>query len=365
MYLFQKTKENLFLYIKNIIDQKKKNLFIEFFLYGFSFFYRFSIFFKNLIYDLKILKSKKVKSKVISIGNIDCGGTGKTPFIIFLANKLISNNKKIAVITRGYKSRYEKKSLYIDKNSKFDVFDIGDEAFLLKNHIRDLPIFVGRNKLKSAKKASDLNYDIILIDDGFQYRKLKKDLEIIILNAKKPFFENKLLPIGFLREGPKSLKRADFIIVNNADCEDKKLEEIIKNYTNCPIIYTKPYANRFLDFSKNIIKIEKKTKVGVFCGIGNPSLFFNTINELDLDIVNKLELLDHEKISSIKLNEFVKKSLEKKAKFIITTEKDFVKLNYNIKTNLPIIYLEIILNIISNKYNLKSLVEKFYKLFNN
>ncbi len=363
MKSLEKIKSSLFLRFKEIIDHKRKNLFIESFLSLLSLFYTFAIFLKNLAYDFGILKSKKVKSKVISIGNIDCGGTGKTPFTIFLANKLILMSK-VAILTRGYKSKHENKSLYVTKDSNFDVLDIGDEALLFKNHIKDAALFIGKNKVKSAKMASDLNYDIVLIDDGFQYRKLKKDLEIVLVNANTPFLGKKCLPRGLLRENPKSLKRADYIVINNADKKDRKLEKEIKKYSNCPIIYTKPIPNRFLDFSKNIVKIEKKTKVAVFCGIANPFNFFKTLQEMDLDIINRLELLDHETISCSKLNKFIKQSLEKKAEFIITTEKDFVKLNFT-KTALPIVYLEIILNIIENKNNLEALVEKIYKLFNN
>lgn len=363
MSILKKIRSNLFLYIKEIIDHKRKNFILESFLFLLSLCYRFVIFSKNLCYDFHILKSKKVNSKVISIGNIESGGTGKTPFTIFLANKL--SDKKVAIITRGYKSKYENKSLYVDKDNNFDVFEMGDEPFLLKKRIKNASIFIGKDKLKSAKGASDLNYDIILIDDGFQYRKLKKDLEIVLLNANKPFVENYCLPRGFLRETPKSLKRADFIVINNSIAVDKKLEQEIKKYTNSPIIYSRPLPCRFLDFSKKEIKVLKKTKVAVFCGIANPNHFFKTIEEMGLEIVNKLELLDHETISMSRLEEFIKKSLEKKSEFVVTTEKDFVKLNFKTKTLLPVIYLEIILEIIANNHNVETLVEKINNLFNN
>lgn len=356
-------RSNLFFYFKGIIEQKRKNFLVEFFLFFLSLFYRSIVFFKNFFYDYKILQSKKVKSKVISIGNIDSGGTGKTPFTIFLAKMLL--DKKVAIVTRGYKSKYENKSLIVNGESNFNAFEMGDEAFLLKNHLKDASIFIGKNKLNSALFASEMNFDIILIDDGFQYRKIKKDLEIVILNANKPFFKNSCLPKGLLRESPKSLKRADFIIINNAKKEDKELEEKIKEFTSCPIIYSKPFSNRLLDSTKTVRNLKNKTKVALFCGIANPCNFFKTIEDMGLQIVNKLELFDHQTISSKKLEDFICKSAEKKAEFIITTEKDFVKLNIDNKTILPILYLEIILNIVANKHNLQTLVEKINKLFNN
>lgn len=362
MKFFKKIKIKIFWYVKEIMDKKRKNIFIEPFLFLLSVLYRSIVFLRNLAYDLQILKSHKVRSKVISIGNIECGGAGKTPFTIFLADKV---RNKVAIISRGYRSKYENKSLYVAKSDNFSALDIGDEPFLLKNRIKNASIFVGKNKLESAKKASALNYDLIFIDDGFQYRKLKKDLEIVVLNAKSSFVPNKFLPFGNLRENLKSLKRADYIVINNADDKDEKLEKEIKKYSNCPIIYTKPCPGKFLGFSKNVKRIEKDTKVAVFCGIANPNLFFNAVKKMGLNIVNSLYLLDHEEISLEQLNKFVKKSLEKKARFVITTEKDFVKLSLDVQKKFPILYLEIILKIIANHHHQKTLVENICKLVNN
>lgn len=363
MNRLEKLRSCLFLYVKEIIERKKRNSFMESFLYVLSLFYTGVIFLKNLIYDLRILKSEKVKPIVVGIGNIDCGGTGKTPFTIFLANRL--SDKKVAIVTRGYKSKHENKFLYIDENSSFDADEIGDEALLYKNHVKNVGIFIGKDKVQSAKKAGDLNYEIVLVDDGFQCRKLKKDLEIVMLNPKTLLSKSRCLPIGFLREPPKSLKRADFIVINNLDAEDKILEGEIRKYANAPIVYTRPCPKRFFDFSKKEVKIEKKTKVAAFCGIANPIFFFSSVEETGLEIVNKLELLDHEPISLKKLEDFIKKSLEKKAEFVITTEKDFVKLNRDAKPKIPVVCLEIELNIIFNNGNSKTIVEKIKKLSDN
>jgi len=361
MKIFEKFRVNLFTYIKDLIDKKRKNLFLLVLLSIFSLLFRFVIFLRNSMYNLGLFKSTKVKSKVISIGNIVAGGVGKTPFLIFLAKKLISKNK-IAIISRGYRSKFEKKSLHITKESIFTYKDIGDEPMLIKNHIKDVSIFIGREKLLSAKKASDLNFDITLVDDGFQYRKLKKDLEIVILNAKEPFGKNNFLPRGYLRESPKNLKRADYIIINNATTKLKDLENTIKKYTNCPIIYTKPTPSKFRDLSKKSIEIEKKSKVALFCGIANPELFKATIEDMGFDVVNTLYLLDHEKISLEKLNDFINKSFQKNANYILTTEKDAVALNPNIQSNLRILYLEIVLKVIDNQKHLDSLVEKIHEI---
>ena len=350
-------KENIFLYAKDVIDGKKRNFFLSKILAFIAIFFRFGSFFRNLLYNLNILKSTKVKCKVISIGNIVAGGTGKTPFTIFLAKQLI-DKCRLAIISRGYKSKAENSSVVINKESKFLASEVGDETLLLKNHINNVSFFIGKDKLNSAKKASKMNFDIAVIDDGFQYRKLKKDIEIVIINAIDPFGKNSFLPKGYLRENPKNLKRADFICVNNAKSKIKSLENEIRKYSKSPIIYSSLFPNNFLNLSKEEIKIKKNESIAVFSAIANPNIFFNTLKDMGFQIVNSLYLLDHAKISKQKLDIFIKQSILKKAKFILTTEKDAVKLDPNIKRDLQVIYLETHLKITHNECHLVALVEK-------
>lgn len=351
-------KNKLFLYTKDVIDGKKKNFFLSKILDFLAIFFRFGSFFRNHLYNLNILKSKKVKCKVISIGNIVAGGVGKTPFTIFLA-KMLMDKYRLAIISRGYKSKAESSSLVISKDSKFLASEVGDETLLMKNHLNAC-FFVGKNKLKSAKKAALMGFDIAIVDDGFQYRKLKKDLEIVIINAFDPFGRNSFLPKGYLRESPDNLKRADFIVINNADSKISSLENEIKKYSRAPVIYSSLFPNKFLDLSKKEIKMNKNEHIAAFSAIANPSIFFKTLKDMGFQIVNSLYLLDHEKISRKKLRVFIEESILKGAKFILTTEKDAMKLNPNMKIDLQIIYLEIDLKITHNYHHLGALVEKIY-----
>ena len=362
MYL----KDKLFLYIKEVIDRRKKIVFLLAILSFISVFYRLIAFVRNALYDLKILKQVILKKiKIISIGNIVAGGTGKTPFTIFLANHLNNashlNKQKLAIITRGYKSKYENKSLIIDKHSKFISKDLPDEAMIFVNRVKEATVFIGKRKLLSIKKAQSLDFALAIIDDGFQTRGLKKDFEIVILNANEPFAKGYFLPRGYLRESHKSLKRSDFIVVNNAKNKILTLESEIRKYTNSPIIYTHPIANKFLDLYKNEMKLEKNAKVAIFSAIANPDHFFSTIKDLKFEIVNSLNLLDHAKIRDKQLDNFMQKSLKKGAKAIITTQKDAVKLDFNKTFSLPIVYLEIDLKITANEALFRGLVEKIMK----
>ena len=144
--------------------------------------------------------------KVISVGNISLGGTGKTPAIIFLADHLIRNGKKIGIVSRGYgrKSKDTKILINADNNSK--VEDYGDEPILLSSRLKDIPIAVGTNKFNAALELIKKNkVDVLLFDDGFQTREIYRDLDIVLLNALNGIKDYRMVPFGILREPVKSL----------------------------------------------------------------------------------------------------------------------------------------------------------------
>ena len=151
--------------------------------------------------------------KVISVGNISLGGTGKTPAIIFFADHLIKSGKKIGIVSRGYgrKNKDTKVLINADNNSK--VEDYGDEPIFLSSRLKNIPIAVGTNKFNAALKLIKKNkVDILLFDDGFQTRKIYRDLDIVLLNVLNSIKEYKMFPFGILREPVKCISRSDFVI---------------------------------------------------------------------------------------------------------------------------------------------------------
>ncbi|MBN2479823.1 MAG: tetraacyldisaccharide 4'-kinase [Parachlamydiales bacterium] len=351
-------KYKIFSYVKNIIDGNKKGFlafFIKSVLYLLSKIFSVIIYIRNFLYDKRLIKQIKVKPFIISIGNIVVGGTGKTPFTIYLAKKL-SKKHKVAIATRGY-GKKNKKNQIIDKNSQITFEDIGDEPYMMRNNFEDITFLIGKNRAGLIKQAESLGIDVVILDDGFQYRKLKKDLEIAVINADDPYGKNYFLPRGYLRDNKKSLNRADFFLINNFSNSNSLQDEILKNF-NKPIICAKYEAKNIKNIEYQNIFLKKTEKIAIFSSIANPKNFKNALESMGFEIVNSLDLSDHEKIKEKKLFEFIEDSIKKDAKYVLTTEKDIVKLPQNIKTELPIYFLQIDLNVVSNSSYIDAFVEK-------
>ena len=168
---------------------------------------------RNVGFDLGLLRSYKIDIPVISIGNITAGGTGKTPIVIWLCNLLAGRNIKTAIISRGYKSK---------------TGTLGDEAAMMVKNCPLAKIITNSDRVSSAHKAIE-KYDVeaIVLDDAFQHRRIKRDLDIIAIDATCPFGFDRILPSGLLRESPNSLKRAQAVIITRIDqCTKNSLEEI-------------------------------------------------------------------------------------------------------------------------------------------
>jgi tetraacyldisaccharide 4'-kinase len=181
-----------------------------------------SLVYKGLtLLDRKLTKPVRLSRPAVSVGNITWGGTGKTPVVIALANELSKSGMKVAVLTRGYfrKERSEKSLVVSDgKNILADIEEAGDEPFLIADKLRGCAVISGPDRILSSQVAADLfNPDIFILDDGFQHWKIERDADIVCINALNPFGNGLLIPAGILREGLGSLKRADEIIITNAD----------------------------------------------------------------------------------------------------------------------------------------------------
>jgi tetraacyldisaccharide 4'-kinase len=345
---------SLFLYIKKIIEEDKKGFFIFFlklFLFFLSFIFSFLVFLRNFLYDKKILKEKKINAKIISVGNITTGGSNKTPFAIFLLDNI---KKKTAVVLRGYKSNIKTKSYLIKKSDTAEK--IGDEAKLIKNN-KDVDIFIGSNKKLSCINASK-NNEVIILDDGFQSRYLKRDLNILLINYEDIFKKKYLLPRGLFRENFKALKRANIIIINYLKDEKKLplIKKVISKYSKAKIYQSSLEVVGFYDINNCKVSL-KSNKIAAFSSIANPKYFFSTLEKLKLNILLKKEKLDHEKFSKEELNAFIQKAMHLEVDYVITTEKDIIKLNKDDKFNLPIIYIKTKIILINNYFDINEILE--------
>ncbi|MEA3561021.1 MAG: tetraacyldisaccharide 4'-kinase [Candidatus Omnitrophota bacterium] len=279
-----------------------------------SFFYYLGINFILFLYRNGIFKVYKLNCKVISVGNITWGGTGKTPIVEMLTKRLAKQGKKVAVLTRGYG---------------------GDECWVLKNKLCDIPVLIDKNRLNSGRIAvKKYGVDVVILDDGFQYRKIKKDLEIVAVNSSNPFGNNWLIPRGVLREPLSRLKTADLFFLTKTDLAGKEkvdnLRKRLKNINSNAVIIESIHSPSCLYELATKKKLNftnlKGRRTAILSAIGDPQSFQKTVESLEVEIIYNLSLLDHYQYTARDIRNFIKYCQSLRVAIIITTEKDSVKL---------------------------------------
>jgi tetraacyldisaccharide 4'-kinase len=262
-------------------------------------------FVRKILYRFSFLRSFKLKIPVIVVGNITSGGTGKTPLIIYLANELKKNGYHPGIISRGYGS---KSAGVIEVSQKSDVADAGDEPMLIQKHTY-LPVFVSKDRVLAAKALLKKykKTDVILSDDGIQHYRLKRDLEVLVIDGTRKFGNGYLLPAGPLREFSSKLKTVDAIVCNHKKVIDGS--------------YLMKYKGYFLINLKTNKKIHlsnlRLKNIHAIAGIGNPNRFFDYLKTFNIEF-NSSIFQDHYRFSKKDFRNMNDKN-------IIMTEKDAVK----------------------------------------
>ena len=296
------------------VQEKKRFSIVKGFLYAISRCYQLAVASRHLLYHLSFKKIIKAPIPIISVGNLVCGGSGKSEFVSKIMSDL--GNESIAILSRGYRSKRRGKSRVVR-----DIDD-GDEPFMLQERFRENSVIVGKKREQSAALAKEVGAKAAILDDGMQYIKLKKDLHIVLLRADNPLGES-FIPLGKRRELYSKLADADYTIIHGEICEEKY--ELAKRSILC-YSSSKCFGTRYC-LKKNEKLIGKR--VGVFCGIGNPQAFMRGLSKLKLEIVKKKFLADHEKFTNIL--DFYHECKNANTELIVCTYKDYVKLADNEK----------------------------------
>ena len=300
-------------------DKTAKGLFVKLLEFG-SIFYGIGSGLKNKLYDNGLLKPKKVNAFVISVGNITTGGVGKTPVVSEIAKYLIQNGEKVAIISRGYGGKLSNKNINVISDGEKIFYNAklaGDEPFWLAQNSKGVIVITTKNRYEGAKFAVEkFGATKIILDDGFQHRKLYRNLDIVLMDSKMGFGNEKLLPAGPLREGMEAFSRIDRLVVVSKDIDHSRAEKFAKIMSKKMNVKT-TVCNTEPDYVYNIKTGEKladNSEITAICAIGQPKQFYQFLD--NYKIKQTIDFDDHHIYTEEELPDGI----------IVTTEKDAVKM---------------------------------------
>lgn len=334
------------------------------------------------LYRSRIFRESAPGCTVISIGNLTVGGTGKTPVVEMLARALTERGRRVAILSRGYKSRprpliarlfdriFKKKNMFtprIVSDGRALLLDsrvAGDEPFMLANNLRGVPVLVDKDRVKSGLYAIDhFDSDTLLLDDGYQYLRLKRRINIALVDRQAPFGNGFLLPRGTLREPAANLRRAHYILITKcSDESNDSLIRLIRRYnktadiiecTHRPIYLREIYTGetRPLDFLKGL-------RVASLCGIAAPESFEQALRELGANLEITRAFADHHRFSRSEIRPFIRRCVQRRIPAIITTEKDAVRFPRLTDVDVPIYFLRVEIEILRGHAQWKRLLDR-------
>lgn len=283
--------------------------------------------------ERELKRQKRLPARVISIGNLTVGGTGKTPTVIALALEAKRRGYLPVILTRGYKG-IAKDPCFVSKGEGplLGPDEAGDEAFLMAQRLKGIPIVKAKDRCDGGLFAlSTISNDrlLFLLDDGYQHFRLFRDVDILLIDGLNPFGNGRLLPLGRLREPLKEMRRADIIVITRSfDISESLLKEI-RNYNEDAPFFTSYHRPSFLGTPDGgTIPIEEISgrRCIAFCGLGNPDSFKMSMSDLGVDLRDFITFSDHHRFTLQDLKGIERAAERVKADWIITTEKDIIKI---------------------------------------
>ncbi|MDQ6624611.1 MAG: tetraacyldisaccharide 4'-kinase [Verrucomicrobiota bacterium] len=348
-------------------------------LYALSFVYERIVQLRLFLYRHRILRERTLGCLVVSIGNLTVGGTGKTPIVEKFARALHNGGRRVAILSRGYKSvpqavskgrLFSKKTIAPPrvvsdgKSLLLDSLTAGDEPYMLANNLKDVMVLVDKDRVKSGLYAiKELGADTLLLDDGLQYLHLKHRLDIVLIDRQAPFGNEYLLPRGTLREPRRNLRRASYIFITK--CTGESNEELIKRirlYNRTAEIIEcahKPLHLQNVATGEQLpLERLQGTFVGSLCGIAAPESFEDGLRTLGARIEIAKRYTDHHRYTEAELKSFINRCVRRDLAMIVTTEKDAVRLPRLTVPAVPIYFLRVEIEILSGHESWESCVAR-------
>jgi tetraacyldisaccharide 4'-kinase len=313
-------------------------------------FYAAAVALRNAAYDRGWKRGHRAPAPVVSVGNLTTGGTGKTPVVAWLAERLRQSGRSPAIVSRGYRS--------LDAQSN-------DERLVLQQLFPGVPLIQNRDRFAGAQRAlEEFGCDVVLLDDGFQHRRLARDLDLVLIDATRPFGFDHLLPRGLLREPLAALKRADLVLVTRCDqAAAQELTEIrrrlrqFRGTEDCVELRFAPLRLRNAEGQIQPLSLLRSAACLPFCGIGNPEGFRRTLSALGIEMPG-IVFPDHHFYQSADLERISEAAAARNASLLATTQKDLVKIPHTKLDGRPLWAIEIAAEIVSGNALLERHVER-------
>jgi len=301
-----------------------------------SFFYGWAVSLRIFLYAHGIFRSRTLPCKVLSVGNLTLGGTGKTPFACLVAEMIKAKGYRVAVLSRGYEGKFSGPIGLVSDGERviMNAQQAGDEPYLLAAKLKGVPVIVGKNRWLSGKYAVNrFQTQVVVLDDGYQHLPLKRDLNFLLIDSSSPFGNGYLFPRGVLREPMEQMVRADALILTKVDqsANIKNLKEFLKkNPGQRPIfhvdyeVYKIQESDRKLSWPPAYLKGKR---IFAFCGVARPESFRQTLVMLGAEIAELQTYPDHYEYGREEAKKLWAKAAELNVEALVTTEKDWVRMN--------------------------------------
>jgi tetraacyldisaccharide 4'-kinase len=337
---------------------------------------------RRFLYNFRILRDSTLGVQVIAIGNLTVGGTGKTPVVEKFARELRDQGRNVAILSRGYRSRpvpihkwlLNKILLRDDTTPPRVVSDgrsllldsdmAGDEPYMLASNLKDVVVLVDKDRVKSGRYAIEkFGCDTLLLDDGFQYWKLRgRRLDIVLIDRQQPFGNERLLPRGTLREPPSHLARASFIFITKSDGNTAELRRRIAEVNPAAgiieCIHHPLYLEDVFTGQRSGLEFVKGRKVASLSGIAQPESFEQSLVQLGAELAYAKRFADHHRFTQQEILNAINRSKKRQAEAIITTQKDAVRFPKLDRRDLPIYFMRVEIKILSGANDFQDCVRK-------
>jgi len=331
---------------------------------------------RYVFYDIGVLRRFPLGCQVISIGNVTAGGTGKTPVTEIFARELTKAGRKVAILSRGYRRKEApwwqrmfknviEKPVIVSNGRQIlvDAATGGDEPYMLASNLPGVCVLVDRNRVKSGRYAiSHYGCDTLILDDGFQYQKLRHSLEVVLVDKTNPVGNGHMLPRGVLREPAKHLARADFVFITKSDGDSDDVRELVRSYNDTAEIIECRHAPRMLRdvYTREEIPLDwiKGKTLATLSGIAVPQGFEDSLRKLGAKVIWCERYADHHRYDSSEIIYALNRTADLKCDALITTEKDAVRFPRLETTPVPCYYLRVDIEILKGADNFTEAVNR-------